>query len=368
VGSVALMKKILILNRSIDEGGIDVVGTELAKFLASVGYDTHLAVLFETNRQKSLPKVSIHSFAIPPARNYLKKLINLKDRFNQFRALVRKIEPDIVIAEGNIPNVIVGLDKRFAAPYRSVLTVHNILSRDLRGVSGRLELQALKFVAPYIDRWVAVSTSVAEDFKSLLAVGNVSTVYNAVNVPKKIGKIPGSFVFSAGRLTFQKDFPTLIRAFRIVADRHPKLKLLVAGSSESGQEKNKIEIESLIKNLDLKGQVILLGHISNVADYLNSSIFFVMSSIYEGMPIVALDAISLGKAVVATDVPGIREAVGDSGLYSPIGNEQALAKNMEKLLTDAKLLTALEKNALKQAKNFTPAVANKSWLKLLEKL
>ena len=361
-------KKILILNRSIDEGGIDVVGTELAKFLASAGYDTHLAVLFQTARKKSLPQVTIHNLSIPPSPSYIKKFSNLKQRLDHFRALTSDLNPAIVIAEGIMSAVYVGLDKRFGAKYRAVMTVHNILSQDRRGPTSTLERQALRLAVPYADHWVAVSQAVADDFANLYHVSNISVVHNAATPRKPAHKIPGEFIFSAGRLTQQKDFPTLIRAFRIVADRHPKLKLLIAGSPEPGQEKNKAALENLIQHLDLRGQVVLLGHISNVADFLHSSIFFTMSSVYEGMPIVALDALGLGRAVVATDVPGIREAVGDAGLYSPIGDERSLAKNIEKLLSDNKLKSNLEKKALLQAKKFTPSVANKPWLKILEEL
>jgi glycosyltransferase involved in cell wall biosynthesis len=363
------LKRILILNRAIDQGGIDVVGTELAKFLASCGFETHLAVLFEGDRKKPLPKVSVHSFQIPPSSANLQKLFNLYRRFDAFHSLAVKIQPDVVIAEGTVPCAIIGIDKKFGAPYKAVMTAHNIMSSDLRGVYGKLELRALKFAARYADLWVAVSSSVAQDTKQLLGVRNVEVVYNPVNIPKKSGhKIPGEFVFSAGRLTEQKDFPTLIKAFRIVADRYPKLRLLIAGQPEPRHEEYKKTLEKLIRNLGLKDNVILLGHVSNISDYLASSYFFTMSSIYEGMPIIALEALGIGKAVVATEVPGIKEAVGDAGIYSKISDERTLARNMQKLLSDEKLRKGLEKKALAQARKFSPLAVNRNWIKILEAL
>lgn len=363
------VKKILILNRAIDQGGIDVVGTELAKFLAANGYEAHLAVLFEGDRKKVLPKVQIHSFSVPPSSSYIQKFLNLYRRFDSFRTLTKELQPDAVIAEGNVPCIIVGLDKKFGASYQAIMTAHNIMSRDLRGPVGKLELLALKFIAKSANLWVAVSSAVGEDTEALLSVNNVDVVYNAVSSPKKPSQeIPEDFIFSAGRITAQKDFPTLIRAFRIVADRHPKLKLLIAGAPEPGQEKFKTDLETLIKSIDLKGQVVLLGQVSNVSDYLSSAKFFVLSSIYEGMPIIALEALGLGKAVVATEVPGTKEAVGSAGLFSPIGDEVALAKNISRLLSDRALQKELESKAKDQAKKFSPAEVNKPWLKILENL
>lgn len=358
-------KKILIFNRSLDEGGIDVVGTELARFLAP-SFEVHLAVLFTTSRKKTLPKVTIHVLDVPPATNYFQKLFNIYHRFNAFRRLTADLQPDIVIAEGNLQNVLVGLDRRFGASYYTVFTIHNVLSQDLHGITGLLELRALRIAAPFADKWVAVSKAAADDSRQLFNISNIAVIHNSVRPPKKsTAKLPGSFILAAGRLAKQKDFPTLIRAFRIVADRHRHIKLLIAGAPETGQEKNQKELEAFIRSFDLKDRVMLLGQITNLPDYLHSCQFFVMSSIYEGLPIVALEALALGKAVVATDVPGIHEAVGDAGLYSAIGNEQALAKNIERLLMDEKLRVSLEKKALDQFKNFTPAISNKSWVKVL---
>src|SRR5690349_20968172 len=99
-------KKILIFNRSLDEGGIDVVGTELARFLAQ-SFEVHLAVLFTTARKKTLPKVEVHVLNVPPAKYYLQKFLNLYHRFAAFRKLAQELEPDIVIAEGNLQNILV---------------------------------------------------------------------------------------------------------------------------------------------------------------------------------------------------------------------------------------------------------------------
>lgn len=142
--------------------------------------------------------------------------------------------------------------------------------------------------------------------------------------------IERSFVWLAvGRFTAAKDHPTLFRAFSRLARRHPDAVLLVAG--EGPLRNNYLEI---LRQLNLLERVHFLGFRSDVADLMNAADAYVMSSAWEGLPMVLLEAASAGLPIIATDVGGNGEIVqqGSTGYLAPPHDPGALAAAMERLL------------------------------------
>jgi glycosyltransferase involved in cell wall biosynthesis len=132
-------------------------------------------------------------------------------------------------------------------------------------------------------------------------------------------------IVGAGRLTPEKDFPTLIRAFgRVRQDRHCRLMILGEGPLQT-------ELESLIAELGLAASVSLPGFCPNPFAYMNRASLFVMSSAWEGSGNVLVEALALGIPSVSTDCPyGPRETLAD-GKYGPlvrVGDHEALASAM----------------------------------------
>ena len=138
--------------------------------------------------------------------------------------------------------------------------------------------------------------------------------------------IEGRFTWMAiGRLAVQKDYPTLLAAFRIVLRDHPQAKLLIAGDGPLGTE-----LEAAIGDLGLRNDVALLGLRTDVRDLLQASDAYVMSSAWEGLPIALLEAAASTLPIVATAVGGNAEVVldGVSGLIVPPRDPAALASAM----------------------------------------
>lgn len=108
-----------------------------------------------------------------------------------------------------------------------------------------------------------------------------------------------------GRLSVEKDHEKLILAFHKLRKNNKKIKLLILGDGPL-----RYQLEALIDKLNLKSSVHLLGHISNPYPYLARSHCFVLSSNYEGQPVVLYEALSLKKPVIATDIPANRGVLG----------------------------------------------------------
>jgi glycosyltransferase involved in cell wall biosynthesis len=132
-------------------------------------------------------------------------------------------------------------------------------------------------------------------------------------------------ILAAGRLAPQKDYPTLIRAFAALSAGRD-LRLIILGE---GPERT--ALESLIQQLGLADRVSLPGFRDNPFAYMSRARLFVLSSAWEGLPGVLIQAMACGTPVVSTDCPsGPREVLADGryGPLVPVGAVEALAVAM----------------------------------------
>jgi len=139
------------------------------------------------------------------------------------------------------------------------------------------------------------------------------------------------FVWLAvGRLEEPKDYPTMVRAFAQVITRYPNSILLITGD---GQFRRDLEV--LAKKLELKQRVRFLGVRKDVPELMNAADAYVMSSAWEGMPMVLLEASATALPIVATDVGGNSEVIKneESGSLVPARNPKALARVMMQMMS-----------------------------------
>ncbi|HYP53040.1 MAG TPA: glycosyltransferase, partial [Pyrinomonadaceae bacterium] len=137
-------------------------------------------------------------------------------------------------------------------------------------------------------------------------------------------------LLAVGRLTEQTDFPMLLRAFRMLRDRRSDARLMIAGEGEG-----RARLEALIGELNLTDDVALPGFVTNPYALMSRAAAFVLSSRWEGLPTVLIEALACGCPVVATDCPsGPREILngGDYGALVPVGDAAALCDAMSRVL------------------------------------
>src|SRR5690606_4100549 len=136
-------------------------------------------------------------------------------------------------------------------------------------------------------------------------------------------------VLGVGALTEQKDFPTLIRAFARVRARRPcRLMILGQGKTPEDTAARQAELRFLAKGLGCADDLELPGFVQNPFKYMARASLFVLSSRYEGLPGVVIQALACGCPVVSTDCPhGPAEilAGGRYGRLVPVGDDAALA-------------------------------------------
>ena len=231
-----------------------------------------------------------------------------------------------------------------------------------------LRLFLLKKLLPYSNGIIGVSKGVVEDIVSFCpdmqnkwyVIKNPTITNEIFELSEK--KIDHKWltpknkpvIMGMGRLTYQKDFETLIKAFFYVNKRLDS-RLLILGEGEL-----KKQLEELSINLGIREKIDFLGFKNNPYPYLKKADLFVLSSRWEGSPNALVEALALGTPVVSTDCEsGPREILknGELGPLVPIGNPIEMSKKMIEILQNPpdkdKLIAGVKEfHYLTSAKNY----------------
>lgn len=166
---------------------------------------------------------------------------------------------------------------------------------------------------------------------------SIRTVYNGVDPAAfpPAGPEPDEPTLSwAGRVDPIKDLETLIRAFSLVSAQLPDARLRLFGGTPRGGEAYRERCEALAAELGHADAVTFEGRVDDIKDAYAAGNVVMLSSISEGFPFTLIEAMSCGRATVSTDVGGVREAVGDTGLVVPPRDPAAMAAAVLRLLGD----------------------------------
>jgi len=206
------------------------------------------------------------------------------------------------------------------------------------------------------DKVVAVSRGVAEDLENRIRYlkGKVEVIYNPIIVAEILEKkeelIDHSWfnersvpiTLSAGRLTQQKDYSTLLKAFSIVR-QNLDCKLVILGEGEERQNLN-----NLVRDRGIEDDVWMPGFVHNPYKYMSKASVFVLSSRFEGFANVIVEAMASGTPVVATDCESGPREILDNGKYGklvPIGDVEAMADAILETIKNPPDITMLQSRA-----------------------
>lgn len=183
------------------------------------------------------------------------------------------------------------------------------------------------------------------DFESVKSSGPADQDRERRRAAMKIK--PGTpLLGTVARLHFQKGIPDLLKAMDSVRREIPEARLVIVGG---GPEENRVR--KLIRELGLDQTVILLGERKDARELLSLFDVFVLSSLWEGLPYVLLEAAALAKPVISTAALGVAEVItdGENGLLVPVSKPEDLAKGAVKLLRDKDLAFRLGQNLRRNA-------------------
>ena len=227
------------------------------------------------------------------------------------------------------------------------------------------------------DRVVCISQAMLAEGERLfpLLKGKLCLVYNAKDPASLMERaseevaderIRQPYIIAVERLEeSQKDLSTLLRAYQLLTQKYGHTeRLYIMGKGRSEQQ-----LRALAKELAVDETVDFLGFSSNPLPWIYRSRMVVHSAKFEGLPTVMIEALQLGKLIVASDCPtGPAEilAHGDAGVLTPVGDAEAMAAAMHRLLTDTELQERIKKGMRKQQYLFSFEATDRQFDRLVK--
>jgi len=259
--------------------------------------------------------------------------------------------PDAVLSSVNTVNIVTLVATKLSSVSpRIVISEHNTLSVSTEAsqdIRTRLLPHLMRFTYPWADSIVTVSNGVASDLRSFYPKIEelISVIHNPVVTPRLIEKSEGvvnhdwfsdsqyCVILGVGELVEQKDFPTLIRSFALVKKSVQNAKLVILGEGQSREELTKLS-----KDIGVHDSIWMPGFVSNPYKYMSSADVFALSSRWEGLPTVLIEALACGCPVVSTNCPSGPNEILDGGKYGelvPVGDVEKLAEAIISVLNNS---------------------------------
>jgi len=222
---------------------------------------------------------------------------------------------------------------------------------------------------PRLDLLTVLTRASLEAFAELLG-GERPRIVQVPNAVPELNGGPADLdrkvIITAGRLTWQKGYDMLVRAYAQVAPHHPDWELRIFGSGPRHEQ-----IKALIDEHDLHEHVRLMGRSTDLGVELAKASVCVLSSRFEGMPMVILEAMSKGLPTVAFDCPtGPAELIAHevNGLLVPPKDVDALAATLRRIIADEELRHRLGEQARRAAEAYALPVIGARWEELIEEV
>jgi glycosyltransferase involved in cell wall biosynthesis len=336
---------------SLGCGGVERVTVRLSGGLAARGHDVTVVTLADERADffHLSPKVQRHALGIAkrPPTPFWRLAPAVSRRLAAIARAVEATAPDVVISRAVQVNVPVLMALR-GRGFPTVVTEHGdrALRADADGAfpwRKWLWYRLRRLCYPSAFRLVSVSQAIDQHF-SWLPSERRAVIYNPFPEVAGVGTHAGPDrprLVAVGRLSHDKGFDVLIRAFARIARRFAAWQLQILGDGELREE-----LQQLSEELGLGDQVLFAGAVADPSAVLRRAQIFVMASRYEGFPNALGEALSCGLPAIATDCPsrpgrvrrpgGVRELVRDGidGCLVPPDDPVRLAQALARLMAD----------------------------------
>lgn len=306
-------------------------------------------------------------------KNFFKRILiyiqKQKKHEKKLKNIINEIKPEILISLGDE-------DRNFIYKFKNknikIVREHHfnknyLLQNETRNFIYKLKAYYMYFKDIYLVNKYDEFIVLTEEDKEKWHNKKIKSIPNFINnIPEKSSNYENKKIISVGRLEYQKGYDILINVWNIISKKYPNWILEIYGEG--------IERESLqnkINKLGLEKSFILKGTVKNIQDkYLESSIY-IMSSRFEGMPMVLLESMAYGLPVVSFDCPcGPKDIIKDNedGFLVKFGNIEQMAEKIEKLILDEEKRKFFGKNARKNIQRYSQDKIMNQWKELFESL
>ena len=363
------MKTIAFHVSSLAQGGAERVVANLANRFAQDGFNVYVATEEYGNNEFSLdPKVKRIHVGLKEEDEKKNRIVKFLLRVKYLKSFVKEYKPDVLVAFAHRCNY----RALMAAGNSNVPVVISIRINPVGYYDAFSDTVQIKWLFPKAAGCVYQTKEQKDWFKPYLQ-DNSRIIMNPIN-PKYFGnplpKVREKAVMHHARLVDFKNQPMLVRAFLKVHEKHPDYVLKIFGP-DSGDGTKEI-LEKLIRDNSAESYVLLMGASSDLEKEIPKGEIYAYSSDYEGMPNSLLEAMAMGMPVVSTDCPcgGPRAVIrdGENGFLIPVGDEDALADRMNRLIEDKELSKRFSENARKIEDVASMEAIYKQWKDYLEEV
>lgn len=367
-------------------GGMENVTILKANSLAERGLDVAIAFSDDLNYRNTIirplsPKVEIIDLKTPLWEPTKFSAIGLIIRLDRIRKSLQKTietwKPDIVVSTGLLDKYIFPLLRQTNKKYVKLLEYHFVSNHKIieslaitgKASIGRKLLHWFNWrMLTRLYDYNALLTE--EDYKKNAPVGDRRfgyihnpTTFQIENIIPQCKR--DKIVLAVGRLTEQKNFAALLKIWSQTKHRKGwKLRILGEGSQRR-------DLEKLVADLEIGDSVEMPGFSNNVSDEMNCAAIFAATSLWEGLPLVMVEALASGCAVISYDSPcGPNDIITDksAGIIVSTGDEGQYAKCLEMLMNDIDLRERLSTAAIRRAKDFSLDRIIGQWIDLYNEL
>ncbi|MBR0410344.1 MAG: glycosyltransferase family 4 protein [Eubacterium sp.] len=347
--------KILFYISTIRGGGAARVMTNIANAFSTKGYTVYFVTNFPDYHEYTL-NGNIKRFNLEATENKQNVISKNIKRISALRIIIHNEKPDVSVSfmgENNFRLIMAA----FGFATKSVVSVRNdpakeYSSRFSKMIADFLYKRANGIVFQTEDARAAFPQKVQE--KSRIIYNQVDERFYHQN--ENLGK----YILACGRLSNQKNYPLLLMAFAELLKEFPEEQLRIYGEGTL-----KEELTTLTKELGIEQSVHFMGFSTDMVSIYRDAKFLVMTSDYEGMPNVILEALASSIPVISTDCPcgGPRMVIknGVNGYLIPVGDIESLTTNMKRLLNNMEMLYNMKNNAYLSAQRFSSGNVFKMW-------
>ncbi|EPG1716842.1 glycosyltransferase [Morganella morganii] len=361
--------KILLVITGLGMGGAEKQVCALANNLSK----NHSVAIISLSGDNIInkPDISIPIYSLDMKKNPL----SLFKSFLKIKKIINDFKPDIVHSHMFHANIFTRISSIFSKMPVLISTAHN------SNEGGTLRMLLYR----YTDRFASLSTNVSQEGVDVFIKKKASSknrmilMHNGIDTDKfKFDASTGNkkrdelnisnsekfnIILSIGRLTKAKDYPNLLTAFSHIDDKNTHLVII-------GEGDDKKALQQLASDLKISKNVHFLGLQNDISAWMSAADLYVMSSAWEGMPLVIGEAMSCQSCIVATDCGGIIELMNEHGFIVPKMEPYLLAEKINYALSlpiDSRRKIGLEARQ-HIINNFSLTTISQQWLDLYNKL
>jgi glycosyltransferase involved in cell wall biosynthesis len=347
--------KIVQIVTQMEAGGAQRVAVLLAEALRQRGYDSEVWFLYLKRPSHShLPGVKVLFEQPPHGLDYL----TIARRLHRE---MRTTRPDVVITHTHYANVMGQVIAQICKVPQRIAVQHNLFYTypklaawvdQLLGatsiytanvaVSGEVVNSAAQYPQAYRQKLTRIYNGIP-----LQVNANATDPHQAHAIRQRWGlPLDAPLLLNVGRMARQKNQGKLLEALAEIESAH----LVILGDGELRQH-----LQLQVKDLNLTERVHFLGELpaDDVAGLLAAADLFVFPSLFEAMPMAVIEAMNAGLPVVASDIPPLREALGNAGHFAPAADAQALAAEITHVLRSPELAQQLRQKAKQRSDSFS---------------